>query len=416
MVVPFGIGVLAGMGCGLAAGHLAAPGYLAAPGFAVRPTSVIAAVVGGVTVIAVLLAAAWPAARSRARAGMTAAARWWLPEAAAVLVAAAVIGFLIRPAVQTAHWNPGAATAGYVAALQRLLGLPVQPTRSYAEDSMYWVIWYVGVPALLLGAFGAALLTRRCVRGLLCWQDDDDRTVRAWALPLVIFGWGTVTVLWAPDTVPDQPWASRVLVPLALPGFVLCSIWVAAWLDRRARERGAGLGAIALAATCFVVALAVPTAVTTLGISLGKSGAKHSTLITLTGMGAHRTGAGQGAAVQQLCGTMSSQMSVVIVDRPAADEFAQVIRGLCKVPAAIMASASTAEVQAVLRSIETHGREPVLIATRAAELARFRATPRQVLRLNTTQDPHNLTQPPSTPWQISYSLWMLAPGISTPGA
>ncbi|MGP7996576.1 MAG: hypothetical protein ACLPKI_04470 [Streptosporangiaceae bacterium] len=416
VVVPFGIGVLAGMGCGLAAGHLAAPGYLAAPGFAVRPTSVIAAVVGGMTVIAVLLAAAWPAARSRARAGMTAAARWWLPEAAAVLVAAAVIGFLIRPAVQTAHWNPGAATAGYVAALQRLLGLPVQPTRSYAEDSMYWVIWYVGVPALLLGAFGAALLTRRCVRGLLCWQDDDDRTVRAWALPLVIFGWGTVTVLWAPDTVPDQPWASRVLVPLALPGFVLCSIWVAAWLDRRARERGAGLGAIALAATCFVVALAVPTAVTTLGISLGKSGAKHSTLITLTGMGAHRTGAGQGAAVQQLCGTMSSQMSVVIVDRPAADEFAQVIRGLCKVPTAIMASASTAEVQAVLRSIETHGREPVLIATRAAELARFRATPRQVLRLNTTQDPHNLTQPPSTPWQISYSLWMLAPGISTPGA
>ena len=415
VVVPFGIGILAGLGCGLAGGQLAAPGYLAAPGFAVQPTSLITIVAAAVTLVAVLLAA-WPPVRQRARGAMRAAARWWLPEAAAVLVAAAVVGFLIRPAVQTAHWRPGAATAGYVAALQRLLGVPVQPTRSYAEDSMYWVIWYIGIPALLLGAFGAALLTRRCVHGLLRWQDDDDHTARAWALPLAMFGWGTVTVLWAPNTVPDQPWASRVLVPLALPGFLLCAIWVAAWLDRRARQGGAGLGAVILAAACFVVALAVPTAVTTFGVSFGHSGGRHSTLITLTGLGVHRTGPGQAAAIQQLCGTMSSQMSVVIVDRPAADEFAQVIRGMCGVPTAVMASAPTAEVQAVLRSIEAKGREPVLLATRAAELIRFRDTPRKVLGLNTTQDPHNLTQPPTSPWQITYSLWMLAPGISTPGA
>ena len=84
----------------------------------------------------------------------------------------------------------------------------------------------------------------------------------------------------------------------------------------------------------------MPTAVTTLGLSFGNSGsAKHSTLITLTGLGVHQTGAGQSLAVQRLCGTMSSQMSVVIVDRPAADEFAQVIRGMCKVPTAVMAGA-----------------------------------------------------------------------------
>jgi hypothetical protein len=415
VVVPFGIGILAGVGCGLAAGQLAAPGYVAAPGFAVQPTSLIAIVTAAVTLAAVLLAA-WPPARQRARVATGTAARWWLPEVAAGLVAAAVVGFLIRPTVQTAHWRPGVASAGYVAALQRLFGVPVQPTRSYAEDSMYWVIWYIGIPALLLGAFGAALLTRRCVRGLLRWQDDGDGTVRAWALPLAVFGWGTVTVLWAPNTVPDQPWASRVLAPLALPGFVLCAIWVAAWLDGRARERGAGLGAVILAAACFVVALAVPTAVTTLGVSFGHSGGRHSTLITLTGLGVHRTGSGQAVAIQQLCGTMSSQMSAVIVDRPAADEFAQVIRGMCKVPTAVMAGAPAAEVQAVERSIEAKGREPVLLATRAVELTRFQATPRQVLGLNTTQDPHNLTQPPTSPWQITYSLWMLAPGLSTPGA
>jgi hypothetical protein len=417
VVVPFGAGLLAGLVCGLAAGELAAPGYRANPGFAGRPISLIALVAAVVTLACVLLAV-WAPARRRARAVMRGAARWWVPEACAVLVAAAVAAFLIRPAVQTVHWQPGAATTGYVAALQRLLGMPVQPTRSYAEDSMYWVIWYIGIPALLLGAAGAALLARRCVRGLLRWQDDADRTVRAWALPLALLGWGTVVALWAPNTVPDQPWASRVLVPLALPGFVLCAVWVSAWLARRARERGAGRVAVALAAACFVVALGVPTAVTTLGLSFGKSGAAKgsSALITLTGLGVHQTGAGQSLAVSRLCGTMSSQMSVVIVDRPAADEFAQVIRGMCKVPTAVMAGAPVTEVQAVEQAITAKGREPVLLATRAAELTRFQATPRKVLGLNTTQEPHTLTQPPGSPWQITYSLWMLAPGISTSGA
>lgn len=432
VVVPFGTGLLAGLVCGLAAGQLAAPGYRDAPGFAVRPVSLIA-VVAAVVMLAGLLLAWWPAVRRRARAVLAGAARWWLPEACAVLVAALVVAFLIRPAVQTVHWQPGPATTGYMSALQRLLGMPVQPTRSYAEDSMYWVIWYIGIPALLLGAVGAALLTRRCVRGLLRWQDDEDRTVRAWALPLALFGWGTVYVLWAPNTVPDQPWASRVLVPLVLPGFILCAVWVAAWLAHRAQERGAGLVAVALAAACFVVALGVPTAVTTLGLSFGQSGAAKSgsaggsagsaggsaggsALITLTGLGVHQTGAGQSLAVGRLCGTMSSQMSVVIVDRPAADEFAQVIRGMCKVPTAVMAGAPVTEVQAVEQAIRAKGREPVLLATRSAELTRFRATPRKVLGLNTTQEPHTLTQPPTSPWQITYSLWMLAPGISAPGA
>jgi hypothetical protein len=396
--------------------------------------SLIAGVTALVT-LACVLAALWPSVRRRARSMLRGAARWYLPEAAGVLVAGLVLAFLIRPAVQTVHWQPGPATTGYMAALQRLLGLPVDPTRSYAEDSMYWVIWYIGIPALLLGTFGAALLTRRCVGGLLRWQDDPDRTVRAWALPLALFGWGTVTVLWAPHTVPDQPWASRVLVPLVLPGFVLCGLWVAAWLDHRARERGAGMAAVALATACFVVALGVPTAVTTLGFSFGtaKSGsgsgsagasasgsaggsAGGSTLITLSGLGVHQTGAGQSLTVSRLCGTMSSQMSVVIVDRPAADEFAQVIRGMCEVPTAVMTNAPVAQVQAVEEAIRDKGREPVLLATRPVELARFRATPRKVLGLNTTQDPHTLTQPPGSPWQITYSLWMLAPGISTPGA
>ena len=411
--LPLGLGVLAGAGYAVATSWVVAPPALADPGFPVRQVSVIALVVTGATVAAVAITA-WPPARTWTGRAARGALRWRVPDVAAGLVVAALIALLVRPSLQTAHWSPGPGTAGYVAALQRLLGLPVQPTRSYAEDTLYWVIWYIGIPALLLGGFGLALLTRRCVRALLRWADEDG-VARAWGLPLAIFTWTTASVLWEPRTVPDHPWASRTLAPVVLPGFILCAVWVAAWLDGRARERGAGRTAVALAAACFVVAMTVPTAVTTFGFSLSHHAAGHSGPAA-TGVGVKRTGAGQTAAVQGLCGTMSARMSVVILDRVAASEFAPAIRGMCSVPAGVMAGASAAEVQAVIRGIAGTGREPVLLATRPAELTAYGTTPRRLVGLFTTQDAHDLTQPPSTTWPISYHLWMSAQSTSVPGA
>jgi hypothetical protein len=411
--LPLGLGVFAGAGFAIAAAWMTAPAALASPGFPVRQASLIAAVVAVATVAAVAVAA-WPPARARAARVIPGALRWRLPEVAAGLVVAALIAFLIRPSVQTAHWNPGTGTAGYVGALQKLLGLPVQPTRSYAEDSLYWVIWYIGIPALLLGGFGMAMLVRRCVGALLRWADPDG-AARAWGLPLLILAWTTVIVLWDPRTTPDHPWASRTLVPLVLPGFILCAAWVAAWLDRRARERGAGPVTVSLAAACFVLAMVVPTAVTTFGITFSQSGSGHSGPAA-TGLGVTRTGAGQTAAVEEMCGAMSARMSVVILDRVAAGEFAQAIRGMCGVPAGVMAGAPEVQVQAVIRGIASAGREPVLLATRPSELTVYGATPRRAVYLNTTQDAHDLTQPPAAPWQITYRLWMSAQSTSVPGA
>lgn len=411
--LPLGVGVLAGAGYAIAATWLTAPAALTAPGFAIRQASLVATGVAVATVAAVALAA-WPPARARAGRLIPRLLRWRLPEVVAGLVVAALIAFLIRPSVQTAHWHPGAGITGYVGALQKLLGLPVQPTRSYAEDSLYWVIWYIGIPALLLAGFGMALLVRRCVRALLRWADADG-AARAWGLPLLIFAWTTVIVLWNPQTVPDQPWASRVLVPLVLPGFILCAVWVAAWLDRRARERGAGLLAVSLAAACFVLAMVVPTALTTFGITLTQTSSGHSGPAA-TGLGVTRTGAGQTAAVQELCGAMSARMSVVILDRVAAGEFAQAIRGMCGVPVGVVAGAPEAQVQAVIRGIVGTGREPVLLATRPSELTLYGATPRRAVHLVTTQDAHDLTQPPAAPWPITYQLWMSAQSTSVPPA
>ena len=153
--LPLGLGVLAGAGYAIAATWITAPAALASPGFPVRPGQPDRGRGrggdGGRRGGRGLAAGPGPGRPGGPRGGCAGGCPRW-PRGCVVAV---LIAFLIRPSVQTAHWDPGPGTAGYVGALQKLLGLPVQPTRSYAEDSLYWVIWYIGIPALLLGGFGA---------------------------------------------------------------------------------------------------------------------------------------------------------------------------------------------------------------------------------------------------------------------
>ena len=135
--------------------------------------------------------------------------------------------------MQTVAGETDPTSIAYVAELQKLAHLPIDGRRQYYEDSLYWVIWYLGVPAVLLGAFGLAALARRCTKALLTWKDPSG-AARVWALPAMIAIWVIVTVLWRPAVAPDQPWASRRLVPFVLPGLILGAIWAATWLKDQA--------------------------------------------------------------------------------------------------------------------------------------------------------------------------------------
>jgi hypothetical protein len=195
----------------------------------------------------------------------------WLPALAALLVAAALAGFAVRPYLQMVHDAPGVVVFRFIAGLQRAQGLPVDPTRTYAESTLYWVIWYIGLPTVLLGGFGLALLARQCVRALLTRRDPSG-SWRNWALPLGITCAGSAAVLWDPDILPDQPWASRRLVVIVLPGLIACALWASAWLTGHARTRGAKPVTAAVAGLFCVAALAVPTAATAFGAGLSHSG------------------------------------------------------------------------------------------------------------------------------------------------
>ncbi|HEV3291073.1 MAG TPA: hypothetical protein VG123_19010 [Streptosporangiaceae bacterium] len=403
--LPFEAGLLVGAGYGLAGGYLLAGPMMAALAPQLGRIALAAAAFLVVTAAGTAVAMAGPARR---RAVWLLAGRplRWLPEAAAAVVVLAAAGFLVRPYVQTVT---GAANP-YVAALQRIAQLPVDPRRLYAEDSFYWLIWYLGAPALLLGVAGLAMLTQRCLRALITWR-DPSRVARVWALPLLIIGWGAVTVLWRPGTTPDQPWASRQLVPVLIPGLVVPAIWVCSWLAARARERGAGTAAVTAVVVCLVAALAVPPTATLFGI-----GARPASSPALRpahgGLAFVRTGTGVMPAVRQLCAALPQNSSVLLLDQVSAREFSQVIRGMCGVPAAVMAGAAPSQVDAVVGEITRGGRRAVLLAASPAELSPYRPAPRRVLALSTVQDAHVLTQPPASGWPVRYVLWMSGPGAA----
>jgi len=381
--VPFGLGLVAGVGYGLADGYLKARSYLDAQASSLRPLGLVAAAVVLFTLAGLALA--------RRRAALARLRGWltgrrladWLPVAAGAVIAAIFVGFALRPLVR-------------------------KQAGQYYHDSLYWVIWYVGLPAVLLGAFGLAVLTKRCGRAVLTWTDPDAEA-RTWALPLLTAIWVIVTVLWRPAIAPDQPWASRRLVPFVLPALILAAIWAAAWLRELAGQRGGAAVTSGVVASCCAASLLIPAALTNLDLGFSPNAPGPGRHLSARGMAFQRIGAGELAAVNGLCAAVGPDASVVILDPLTADQFAQVARGQCDTPTAVMDHPTPAEVGAVVSGIQRAGRRPVLLARDGSVLTPYGGAPRQVVSLLTTQDAHNLTMPPAGPWPIRYTVWMSNP-------
>ncbi|HEX3956423.1 MAG TPA: hypothetical protein VHZ03_07295 [Trebonia sp.] len=280
----------------------------------------------------------------------------------------------------------------------------------YSLLTLHWVYWYLGGPGIALAAIGAAFLCYGCVRG----------RYPAWALPLMIFSWSIVFFLYRPGITPDQPWASRRLVPVVLPGFILLASWAMAWACgklRRGEVPGAsrlgalatwltgsrrGLTAAGVASVCAVL-LIVPTALGARGTAL------------------KRTYTNEVAAIYGLCAQIPSNASVVIIDGPMADRWDETIRGMCDVPVARFPdnknvykdpAARPVLVNNAIASIERIGRRPVLIAGTQAELATFASdgTITHVVNVEYTMDgKYNTSKPYNISKKEHLNAWMWEP-------
>ncbi|GGT02842.1 glycosyltransferase family 39 protein [Nonomuraea spiralis] len=372
--VPLLAGLVAGAGLGLVAAYALARPYLEYLSGSVRPLLMICAAVLVLTPAGVLAAPALARIRPPR----------WLPTAGATLVALVMAGLYARPWFQTVTRTPAnvndARTAAFIAETQKANGLPVQADRLYFEYSLHWVTWYIGIPAVVLATVAAAVLLRRLLR--------DGRPF-GWLLPLAMFGWTTVTTLLRPEITPDQPWASRRLVPIVIPGLIVLAVWGLGWLRERSWSREPARRWVTAAGVLLVL---VPPAVTSIGTAF--------TPIER----------GEAAAVRTLCAAIPPDASVLFVERVTGDRLTQLVRGMCGRPAAQVKRESgdlapEQRVRAAIARVRAAGRVPVVLAANAGQVAPY-GPPRQIMALVTRQDERSLVDPPDGTWSLRVNVWM----------
>ncbi len=202
---------------------------------------------GASIVVAVALILLWPAIAPRVRSTTSwlSTRRGAIGTGLALIVAVGLLGaWALRPDRHD-HSTPPAAQQALVGGLQRAAGLPYEPTRTYAEQTVVWLSWYLGPVTVALGILGISVLLVRNVR-----KFTPEGTV-----VLSVAGIGTALYLWNPDIVPDQIWAMRRFVPVGIPLLVLLAAagiaTIGAWL------RATGIGTREAGAVQMVAALGV---------------------------------------------------------------------------------------------------------------------------------------------------------------
>lgn len=327
----------------------------------------------------------------------------WLPRTAPAAAFVVVLAFGVRPHFQHV-W--GVNNSG-------------QQIRSYAELSLHWVDWYLGLPVIFAATVGAGLLARRCLQG----RAGD------WALPLMVLSWAVVMFLYRPGITPGQPWASRRMVPEVIPAFVLLTVWAiargTAWVgEAHAGRLGpmARVGARWRPALIVACALAVtlPAAVANWG--LGVSPVSKGILLTADGLAVKRDYQGELPAMQKLCAAIPANAAAIFITDEG-QRLLQNVRAMCGVPAAQVAmwnrqgqqvltgTRLTGVVQSVVASAERAGRVPVLLAESKSALQPYQDTGvvRHVFRLKTTTDPVIVFGVPKSPSPLLLDIWMWCP-------
>lgn len=362
--------------------------YLAAIAGSLLPLVAGAVVLGGGSVAA-LRVRRWPR---------------WLSAALPVLLGAGMLlGFVLlasRPLWLVVRQSPNDPGARVVAALQPAQGLVVDGGRTYDEHSIGWTAWWVGVPALVLALAAAAWLAHRL--GMVL---RDGVELPPWLAPAVVGVASCALTFYRPGITPDHPWADRRLVPVVLPVVVLLATSALASLgaSRKApwghvvkHVRGIGV-AIAVVGVGLLV---VPAALATWPVA------------------GQRTERGEVAALGRACAAFGALDTAVLVDGRAANEWPQVLRGVCGVPSVVVRQRSgqpdAGTVRTVAAAVTAAGRRPVLVSAESAQvLSGLGVTPRRVLGLRTVEDQRLLTRRPDGGAALDIDLW-LGPVFSGP--
>ena len=145
---------------------------------------------------------------------LDAVTRRWRGPAAAILVLLVVGALASRPLWYVSYVDE---PREYITIQQVAAGHPVEP-RNYTEQSVNWVVWYVGPFIAVLGAAGLAIASYRAMR---------RRNLLLIASLVVVFI--SFFYLVRPGIAVDQVWAARRFLPVLIPGL---AVFAAVALER----------------------------------------------------------------------------------------------------------------------------------------------------------------------------------------
>lgn len=266
-------------------------------------------------------------------------------------------------------------TNGVVEGFQSAQGLPIEPTRTYAESTMTWLSYYLTWPLVVLAILGLGIAAFRMVR-----RDGG------WAVFLGAIVAPSLVYLWRPSIVPDQLWAIRRFEPATLPGFVLAAA-AAAWaLTELARTPTARATSRRIVAALMI---ALPLS-TWLSIVPGDE-YPLSSAVNVTS----REMIGARTQLDQLC-AIDPGRPVVLVG--TSSHFGS-LRVMCDVPVVLMLSSPTPE--ALAEMAEAWDRAP-LVLTREVDDVAWTAEPAVVVESTVTQAGYSLQRLPRTFVERSY--------------
>jgi hypothetical protein len=391
VVWPFLAGAAISGGLGLIDGAFVTRPYVQVNWSSVRLMVVAMTAISVVTVLGVLVA--------RRYGRPLWSSRWWrlVPVVGGAVVVAVAIGLLVRPYVRVDHSTTDAGVMQFTENAQHQLGLPLDGSRGYAEQSLWWVSWYLGWPLLAAALVAVVVLTTRVLRG----RD------LAWAVVLLVYLGSSVLTLLRPGITPDHPWADRRLVVEVLPGMVLFATWAIAagnrWVRDRSRWVIARLGTDPERATRLRVRslTALPWVATVVAVL-----ALLEPIGYATGpVAADRTERGELAAMAQACGALHSNDSVVLTDTL----WAPTIRAQCHVPVARLVTPTRVALAQVEASIRSAGRTPVIASAQHDSLSALGLDPTRIVNLKTRQDQQQLIRRPTNTWPLSIQFWLARP-------
>ena len=321
---------------------------------------------------------------------MPAIVQAWLPRVLAAGFVLGGVGLASRPGWQVVRQSAADSGARVVAGLQARQGLTVDGGRTYAEQTVVWMSWWLGPAALVLALVTAAVLAHRAASA---WV--DGRELPGWTGPAVIGVGSTLLTLYRPGITPDHPWADRRLV-IALPTIVLLTVACAAVVSRWSTRRLPYAVNVAMS-FAVVGALLVPTVLATW---------PHVD---------ERVEQGEWAAVDQVCAAMRPGDVALMVDSRAANEWPQVLRGYCGVAALSTTAALrtdparlAAAVAQIRRAVAARGGRLVLVAADSTDaLSRLGLTSAVVaVDARVDEDARLLEKRPDSLVQLPIQVWL----------